>query len=117
MLKLRGKRIYLACGPTDMRKAINGLAALVELSFKLDPYEGAVFVFCNRGKDRLKMLEWDVDGFGLYLKRLEKGRFKWPSKNGDDTMCMSGEELERLLEGAKATRKLLRQEVIERKSA
>jgi transposase len=99
-----------------MRKAINGLAALVELSFNLDPYEGAVFVFCNKSRDRLKMLEWDVDGFGLYLKRLEKGRFKWPSKSVDDTMRLSGEELEHLLEGTKVIRKLLRQEVIERKS-
>jgi transposase len=116
MLKLKGKKIYLACGPTDMRKAINGLAGLVELSFKLNPYEGAVFVFCNRNRDRLKMLEWDIDGFGLYLKRLEKGRFMWPSKNGDDTMYLSGEELEHLLEGTKLTRKLLREEVKERKS-
>jgi transposase len=116
MLKLRGKKIYLACGFTDMRKAINGLASMVELSFKLDPYRGEVFVFCNRKRDRLKMLEWDADGFGLYLKRLEKGRFKWPSKSEDDTMRLSGEELEHLLEGTKLTHKLLRQEVTERAS-
>jgi transposase len=116
MLRLSGKKIYLACGPTDMRKAINGLAALVELSFRLDPYGEAVFVFCNRGWDRLKMLEWDADGFGMYLKRLEKGHFKWPSKSGDDTMSLSGEELECLLEGTKLTRKLLCQEAIVRAS-
>jgi transposase len=99
-----------------MRKEINGLAAIVELSFKLDLFGEAVFVFCNRGLDRLKMLEWDGDGFWLHLKRLEKGHFKWPSKREDNTMCLSSEELEHLLEGMKLARKLLRQEAIGRAS-
>ena len=73
MLNLSGKRVYLACGDTDMRKSINGLAAIVESSFKLDPFDGALFVFCNRKRDRVKILEWDSDGFWLYFKRLEKG--------------------------------------------
>jgi transposase len=100
-----------------MRKEINGLAAIVELSFKLDPFAEAALVFCNRKLVRLKILEWDGDGFWLHLKRLEKGRFKWPSKSDDDTMRLSTEELEHLLEGTKLTRKLLRQEVLERASA
>jgi transposase len=97
-----------------MRKEINGLAAIVELSFKLDPFGKAVFVFCNRSLDRLKILEWDGDGFWLHLKRLGKGRFKWPSKDKDGTMSLSGEELEHFLEGTKLVRKLLRQEAIGR---
>ena len=117
MLKLRGKKIYLACGPTDMRKAINGLAALAELSFRLDPYDEAAFVFRNRGRDRLKILEWDADGFCLYLKRLEKGHFRWPSKTDGGTMRLSGEELECLLEGTKLARRLSRREVTERATA
>jgi transposase len=116
MLKFRGKKIFLACGPTDMRKEINGLAAIVELSFNMDLFGEAVFVFCNRDLDRLKILEWDGDGFWLHLKRLEKGRFKWPSKSEENTMRLSGVELEQLLEGTKLTRKLLRQEVKERTS-
>jgi transposase len=116
MLRFQNKKIYLACGYTDMRKAINGLSALVELSFKLDPFGGAVFVFCNRSRDRLKMLEWDGDGYWLYLKRLEKGRFNWPSKGKEATMRLSGEELEHMLEGTKLARKILRQEVTERAS-
>jgi transposase len=94
-----------------MRKAIDGLAALVEGSFKLDPFDGALFVFCNRSRDRLKILEWDGDGFWLHLKRLEKGHFKWPSGSGSETMRLSADELEYLLEGSKLTRKLLRDEV------
>jgi transposase len=99
-----------------MRKAINGLAAIVELSFKLDSLGEAVFVFCNRNLDQLKILEWDGDGFWLHMKRLERGRFKWPSKSGDNTMRLSCEELSHLLEGTKLARKLLRQEVSERRS-
>jgi transposase len=111
MLKWSGKKIYLACGPTDMRKAIDGLAGLAEGSLKLDLFDGALFVFCNRSRDRLKILEWDGDGFWLHLKRLEKGRFKWPSGSNPETMSLSVEELEYLLEGSKLTRKLLRDEV------
>jgi transposase len=117
MLKFRGKKIYLARGSTDMRKGINGLVAIVELSFKLDPFGEAVFAFCSRSRDRLKILEWDGDGFWLHMKRLEKGRFRWPSNGKNDTMGLSAEELEYLLEGTKLTRKLLGQEVTGRKSA
>ena len=93
MLTLSDKEIYLACGPTDMRKQINGLAAIVQSSFGLDPCADALFVFCNRNRDRLKILEWDSDGFWLYFKRLEKGRFRWPSAAADEaTMTFSREE-------------------------
>jgi transposase len=81
-----------------MRKAINGLAGLVEMGFKLDMFErDTVFVFCNKARDRVKILEWNGDGFLLHLKRLENGRFKWPSKGKWRTMRLSGEELEHLM--------------------
>jgi len=51
MLRAERKRVYLACGPTDMRKSINGLSAVVEGSFKLNPFDGALFVFCSRNRD------------------------------------------------------------------
>ena len=111
MINLSGKVCYLACGATDMRKSINGLAAIVEGSFKLDPFSGSLFVFCNRSRDRLKILEWDGDGFWLYFKRLEKGHFKWPGEGESVTMDLAGEELAILLGGSKVELKLRRNEV------
>jgi transposase len=116
MLNLSGKRVYLACGKTDMRKNINGLTTIVEGSFKLDPFGGALFVFCNRSRDRLKIVEWDGDGFWLYFKRLEKGHFRWPEPGEEATMTLSGEELNILLGGARIELKLRRNEVDERKA-
>jgi len=95
-----------------MRKQINGLAAIVEGSFKLDPFDNALFVFCNRNRDRIKILEWDGDGFWLYFKRLEKGRFRWPSANGDEvTMNLNSEEFSHLLGSPGVIQKLMRKEV------
>jgi transposase len=116
MLNLIGKRVYLACGKTDMRKSINGLTAIVQGSFKLDPFDGALFVFCNRRHDRIKILEWDGDGYWLYFKRLEKGHFRWPEPGTDTTMTLSGEELNILLGGARVELKLKRNEVTERRA-
>ena len=115
MLKLDEKRVYLACGPTDMRKSINGLSLIVESCFRLDPFSGALFVFCNRNRDRIKILEWGVDGYWLYFKRLEKGHFRWPAAGEDATMTLTGEELSYLLGGTRVELKLKRNEVFERK--
>jgi len=114
MLSFEGKRIYLACGATDMRKQINGLMTLVESSFSLDPFDSAVFVFCNKNRNRLKLLMWDGDGFWLYFKRLEKGRFRWPQPGETPTMTLSEQELSVLLGGVKVELKLKRNEVLER---
>jgi transposase len=115
MLKLEGKRVYLACGHTDMRKQINGLAMIVETSIKLDPFDGALFVFFYFIRDRIKILEWDGDGFWLYFKRLEKGHFRWPTPDSEATMTLTGEELSYLLGGTRVELKLRRNEVFERK--
>lgn len=111
MIHVNGKHCYLACGATDMRKSINGLSAIVESSFRLNPFEGALFVFCNRNRDRLKVLEWDGDGFWLHFKRLERGRFRWPSEGETSTISLSGEELKTLLDGSKVEMKLRRREL------
>lgn len=110
-----GKRVFLACGHTDMRKQINGLAMIVENSFQLNPFDGALFVFCNRSRDRCKILEWDTDGYWLHFKRLEKGRFRWPAPGEEATMALTGEELSYLLGGTCVELKLKRNEVFERK--
>ena len=117
MLSFGSKKVYLACGPTDMRKSINGLSTIVTGSFRLDPFEAALFAFCNRNRDRVKILEWDGDGFWLYLKRLEKGRFRWPTQGEEATMTLTGEELAILLGGTKVELKLRRNEVSERQIA
>ena len=112
MLMLNNKRIYLACGATDMRKSINGLSTLVENSFNLDLFGDSLFVFCNRSRDRIKILEWDGDGFWLYLKRLEKGKFRWVAEDGENpTMTLSAEEFSNFLGSAKVIQKLKREEL------
>jgi len=98
-----------------MRKSINGLAAIVDGNFSLDPFSGAVFVFCNRKRDRLKILEWDEDGFWLHFKRLERGHFKWPAPGEEPTMTLTGEELSFLLSGTRVELKLRRDGVFGRK--
>ncbi len=75
-----GTRVYLATGATDMRKAINGLAALVETQMELSSVSGHLFVFCNRSRTIIKALYWDHNGFCLWQKRLEAERFRWPSR-------------------------------------
>ena len=72
------KNIYIACGYTDMRKSIDGLAAVVQEQFHLDPCGGALFLFCGRKRDRIKALLWEPTGFILLYKRLEDGYFNWP---------------------------------------
>jgi transposase len=71
-------RIYFAAEPTDMRKGIDGLRAHVEGELGKDPYDGHLFVFVGKRRDRVKILFWDRSGFVLYLKRLERGRFQLP---------------------------------------
>ena len=75
-------RIYLAAGVTDMRKSFNGLYALVSGALEHDPLSGHLFVFCNRRRDRIKILYWDRSGLWVCAKRLERGTFHWPSKGG-----------------------------------
>ena len=71
-------RIYFATELTDMRNGIDGLRAMVEGALRHDPYDGHLFVFVGKAKDKVKILFWDRSGFVLYLKRLEKGRFQLP---------------------------------------
>ena len=67
--------VYLYRGIVDMRKSINGLSAIVEEELGLSPFAPKLFVFCNRGRDKIKILYWDVDGLSIWNKRLERGSF------------------------------------------
>lgn len=72
-------KVYIACGYTDLRYGVDGLASLVQYQFDLDPFdEGTIFLFCGKKSDRIKALLWEGDGFLLLYKRLANGRFRWP---------------------------------------
>lgn len=75
------QHVYLPCGSTDLRKSIDGLAALVQEGFRLDPFSSCLFVFCNRERNKLKILYWEHNGFWLFYRRLERGTFEWPKGN------------------------------------
>lgn len=93
-----GARIWIATGVTDMRKGMQGLALLVQESFKRDPYAGDVFVFRGRGGSLIKALWHDGQGLSLYAKRLENGRFVWPT-TVSGVVKLSAGQLGYLLEG------------------
>ena len=110
-MRSEGKKIYLACGATDLRKSIDALCEVVCESFKLDPFGETMFVFCNRRRDIIKILEWDGDGFWLHMKRIEKGRFNWPDTSGEETMSLTGRELEILIGSTRLNSKLKRRDI------
>ena len=88
-----GVRVYLACGVTDMRKGIAGLAAHAQLVLKQNPASGAVFCYRGRRGDRIKLLYWDGQGFCLYYKVLEHGRFPWPSPADGTALRLTSAQL------------------------
>lgn len=92
-------RVYLALKSTDLRKSIDGLAVLVKEAFQLDPFSHSLFVFCNQKRDKLKILHWEHNGFWLYYRRLEKGKFQWPKDTGQKVTAISRRELSWLLDG------------------
>lgn len=94
------EHIYLACGPTDFRKQIDSLSALVTMQFKLDPFSPTcVFIFCNKRKTSLKILRYDKNGFVLASKKLIDGmKFQWPNSQ-EEVKDISMRQVEWLLEG------------------
>lgn len=93
-------RIYLGSEPVDMRKGFDGLYGLVRDQLGQDPLSGHLFVFTNRSRTRLKALVWDGSGLWVCAKRLERGRFHWPtSKTNENSISMRPEELAMLLNG------------------
>lgn len=96
----KAEHIYLACGYTDMRKSIDGLAICVQQRFELDPYSNSLFLFCGHRSDRIKALYWEGDGFVLLYKRLEKGRFQWP-RTREEVNQITLQQFRWLMEGLK----------------
>lgn len=94
-------RVFLALGVTDMRKSFDTLAELVRSALGEDPLSGHVFVFCNRARNRIKVLVFDRGGFWLLARRLERGTFAWPKSEGRDgrRLEMRASELAALLDG------------------
>lgn len=93
-----GVKVFLACGATDMRKGLDSLAMQVQTILRQDPFSGHVFVFRGRRGDLVKALYWDTQGLCLFMKRLEKGRFMWPSP-ADGMAHLTAAQLAMLLEG------------------
>ncbi len=91
--------IYLHRGFVDFRKSVDGLSNIVIEQMQLETNAGSLFIFCNKAKDRLKILYWDNTGFALWYKRLEIARFKWPSKLKLEHIELSDQELNWLLSG------------------
>ena len=98
------QEIYIACGYTDMRKSIDGLAALVQHHFQMDPFRPALYLFCGRNCNRMKVLLWEGDGFVLLYKRLENGRFQWPRSEAE-LKPISWQQFRWLMEGLKVDQK------------
>ena len=94
----RVEKIYLRTGYTDMRKQLDGLVDIIQYSFQLDPYSNSLFLFCGRRCDRIKALHFEKDGFCLYYKRLDNGRFQWP-RDSSEVRNLTRQEYRWLLEG------------------
>ena len=92
-------KIYLVTGYTDMRKSIDGLSAIINKTYDLNPYSNSLFLFCGKRCDRIKALHFDKDGFVLYYKRLDTGgRYKWP-RNAAEARPLTRQEFRWLMEG------------------
>ena len=90
--------VYLVTGYSDLRKGIEGLAAVVQGTLSLDPFNKSLYLFCGRRRDRIKGLLWEGDGFLLLYKRLDSGVFRWP-RNETEARLLTEQEIRWLLEG------------------
>ena len=102
-------RIFLARDAVDFRKSHDGLIAVVRESFGDDPFDGSLFVFVNRSRDRVKLLQWDRDGFWLHYKRLELGTFRIAVNSTAVRHEISRAELSMLIEGIDLQKRKIRE--------
>ena len=94
----RAEHVYIACGYTDLRRGIDGLASIVESQFHLDPFSRTLFLFCGKRSDRIKALYFEGDGFVLLYKRLENGSFQWPRSEAE-ARAITPQQYRWLMEG------------------
>lgn len=90
--------IYLYREPVDFRKSYRGLAAIVEQELGHNPFEGALYAFSNRQRNKIKLLFWEDNGFVLYYKALAEEKFRWPHPE-DEVLSLSSEQINWLLDG------------------
>jgi len=101
MIDVTATQVWLAPGFTDMRRSIDGLAIIAQTIIGKNPLDDHLFVFCGRDRKRLKILYWDRNGFWLFYRRLETGRFNWPFNNNSSvtSLCITRSQLKWLLDG------------------
>lgn len=100
MLKLeKFDNIYLHKEYVDFRKSVNGLSIIVEEDMVLNVFSKFLFVFCNKKRNKLKVLYWDKTGFALWYKRLEENKFIWPKKHSEEIISVNSQQMQWLLEG------------------
>lgn len=97
--------VYMAPGPTDLRKGIDGYSALISSVMNLDPFEKNLYLFCNRARDKIKILYWDGSGFWLFYKRLESGKFNWLKTSESPSLHLSLQQFRWLMEGLEINQK------------
>ena len=91
--------VYVCRDVVDFRKGIKSLSVLVEGTLALDPFSEHLFAFCNRKRDKVKILYWERNGFCMWQKALEQARFKWPRKAHNEVITLTGQQLNWLLDG------------------
>lgn len=100
------REIYLHRDPVDGRKQINGLAVIIQSSIGHSPFGGGLFAFTSKARDTVRLVYWDRTGFAMWVKRLEKEKFKWPRKDQKAVLTLSERELSWLLDGLDIARTL-----------
>ena len=94
-------KVFLYCPAADLRRGFDGLAAIVHEAMGEDPLSGSLYIFLNRRRNRIKLLYWDVDGYAIWMKRLERGSFELPRSADSDSVGVkiTASQLSLILEG------------------
>jgi len=106
------KNIYLANHYVDMRKSIEGLTQIVNLQFEMNVLDHSLFIFTNKSRNRIKILYYESNGFWLFIKRIEHGKFKVTEKEGSHTRIITSAQLNWLLEGLEFEEKISKKRLL-----